>query len=268
MSNEPKSQLDEGEESRREQLLDQLLDCLERHSGDRDLSDIDRCLEELERAGAEAGSMDVEQGLEQFHRRFEAAFESRVKEKKPAGKRRILTRLMVVAALVGTFSLVAQGSNWKIFSAVASWTGEQFSVLTPGEKRGIVPDGKEYTSLQEVLEDYDVTEPLLPTWFPEGMQVADVMVKGGQEYLCFSAVYTCGEERMVLSLREVGTVPASVVEIDDSGVEVYVSGNAEHYIMRDVKQIKATWYRGSWECSISGGVDKGDLLKMIDSIYR
>ena len=268
MSNEPKSQLDEGEESRREQLLDQLLDCLECHSGDRDISDIDRCLEALEQAGAEAGSMDVERGLEQFHRRFEAVFEEREKEKKPAGKGRILPRLMVVAAMVGALALSAQGSNWKIFSAVASWTGEQFSVLTPGERRGTVPEPKEYTSLQEVLDDYNVTEPLAPVWFPEGTEVSEVLVKSGGGYLCISAVYTCGEERMILSLREVGRAPASKVEIDGTGVEVYIAGGVEHYIMRDVKQIKATWYRGFWECSISGGISKEDLLRMIDSVYR
>ena len=265
--NDPNGQLDMGEETGREELLDKLVDCLYSQEGDTDLSAIDRCLEELEQAGAACEGFDAERGLEQFYERFDAALDQQPKEKKGAGHRRSLTRILLIAAAVCAFAATAQASDWNVLGAIARWTGEQFSFVTAGEQRDVVPAAEEYTSLQDALDDYRITNKLLPTKLPEESELSGVVVKDGQGYLCITASYDYGGEKFFISLRDVTKTPNPVVEINDPEVEVYVAGNVEHYIMRDVKQTKVVWHQGAWECSISGSIPKDELLRMIDSIY-
>ena len=58
------------------------------------------------------------------------------------------------------------------------------------------------------------------------------------------------------------------IEINDPNVEVYPAGGIDHHLMADVKQRKAMWYNGAWECYIAGDLTREDLLLMIDSIYQ
>ena len=59
------------DEQGREELLDQLMDCLYSLDGDADTASIDRCLENLEAAGICGEEFDVEQGLRKFHEKFD-----------------------------------------------------------------------------------------------------------------------------------------------------------------------------------------------------
>ena len=257
------------DEQNHEERLDRLLDCLYSFDSDTDISEIDRCLEELDQAGAEGADFDVERSLKEFHERYAPAFESNTEanKKKNVHGRRPLARIAIIAAVLSAFMVTAQASGFDILGAIARWTSEQFAFVKVGEEHETAP-GRAYDSLQAALEKSQITEQLAPTEFPDGTELEKIMVKQIDMDLAFSATYLLDEEPFYISIQKVGGAPYSEVEINDLNLEVYLAGEIEHHIMKDVKQIKASWNNGPWECYIAGSLSREDLLMIIDSIYK
>ena len=166
------------------------------------------------------------------------------------------------------FTLTAQASGWDILGAIARWTNERFSYVIAGTQKDDTPEVKDFTSLQDALDMYNVTNLLSPTKFPSGTELSGVLVKKGDGFTSFSASYTLLGENFFISIREILNAPSTEVEIKDQNVEIYEVGEIKHYIMSDVKQRKVSWRNGNWQCHISGNLSHEDLLAMIDSIYE
>lgn len=251
-----------------EEALYKLVDCLYGGDGEVDIETIDRYLEELDQAEVAPDEFDVEKGLQQFHQRFDTAFD-RLEEVKPARKRRPLARIAIIAAaVVCVFAITAQASGLDIIGAIARWTSEQFSFVKAGEVKDERQENEPYVSLQDALDAHGVVEQLSPTRFPEGTDFLDVQVRQSEEYILFSSSYTLSGKPFFISMRKVGSVPYSEVEINDPNVDVYLAGGISHHLVNDVKQRKVRWCNGYWECHISGNLSREDLLMMIESIYE
>lgn len=262
------TQRQQSDELAREALLDKLVDCLYSFEGDTDTSVIDRCLEELEEAGEVTEDFDVEQGLKDFHERFGTALEQEPKavERKPFRYRRLLARTAIIAATLFALIFTMQATGFDVFGAIARWTSEQFYFVKDEVK---VPDPKStYASLQDALDDCDVTEKLAPTEFPEGSELSSVRIREEKDGVLISAKYTMGESAFFIALRKTSDAPYSEVEIENPNIEPYFVNGIEHHLMADVKQMKVAWNNGPWECYIAGDLTREDLLMMIDSIYE
>lgn len=269
-----RQQLDEQD---RERLLDQLIDCLYSVESDTDTAAVDRCLEELEAAGALCGNeFDVERGLKDFHERFSMMFENdpppETTEKiQPIAlvKRRPVARVAIIAAaLCACFLVTAQASGFDIIGAIAKWTSEQFSFVKLDGSSTESKRGFQHMSLRDTLKDYRITEQLAPTCFPEGTEFSDIQVRREKDNTLIFATYVLDNEKFFISLRDIDKVPYKEIEINDSDVESYWAGGIEHHLMTDVKQRKAMWRNGVWECYIAGDLSREDLVAMIDSVYE
>lgn len=252
-----------------EELLDRLADCLYSLEGDADIASIDRCLEELEQAGVPGEVFDVERSLQEFHERYTPAFETSASANKKKGSRvrRPLARIAIIAAAICAFMITAQASGFDILGAIARWTSEQFAFVKVDETKDNHEEGM-YRSLQEALRDGKVEERLAPTKFPKGAVLSDLMVRQEKENVAFSAEYTLGERKFHIFICKVSEAPYMEVELNTPDVEVHIAGQIEHYLMADVRQRKADWHNGPWECYIAGDLSREELLLMIDSIYK
>jgi len=261
------SQRQQLDEPTREQLVDRLVDCLFSFEGESDLEALDRCLEDLDKAGAVLEDFDVEQGLKDFHERFGDAFESEPqKSEKNVRSRRPLARIAIIAAALCAFVFTAQATGLDIFGAIARWTSEQFSFVREGEIKG--PDQKlAFDTLQDALDQCEVTEKLSPTKFPEGTEMTDIRLIREKDGVVISSTYEFGEKKFYISVERIVGAPHMEVEINEADVEVYEIEGIHHHIMSDVKQRKAIWHNAGWECRISGNLTDEELLRMIDSIY-
>ena len=268
-SGDVQTQWQQLDQANREELLDKLADCLFSLEGDADISSIDRYLEELEQAGAQSEVFDVERSLQEFHERYAPAFENSPSgaKKRNSRVRRPLARIAIIAAALCTFVITAQASGFDILGAIARWTSEQFAFVKVDEAKDKHYDGV-YTSLQDALDEWNIIEQLAPTKFPDGTILSDLMVRREKDGLLISGKYTLREEMFRISIRKVTEAPHLDVEINAEDVEIYLAGGIEHYLMADVKQRKATWNNGNWECRISGDLSREELLFMIDSIYE
>lgn len=96
-----------------------------------------------------------------------------------AHRRRPVRKLTILAAtlvfLIASL-LTVQASGVDVFGAIVRWTDELFSFGKTEENRGLVVDGKwpeidlnknqRFSSLQEALDFYGVTEVVAPRWIP------------------------------------------------------------------------------------------------------
>ena len=257
------------DEQTREELLDKLIDCLYSFEDESDMAALDRCLEELDAAGAKCEPFDVEQGLQDFHERFGDAFESSAqKVKKQTRYRRPLARIAIIAAALCAFVFTAQASGLDIIGAVARWTSEQFAFVKLNEEDREQNRELLFDSLQDALDEYGINKHLSPTRFPSDANLQDIQVRQDTGELSFFAKYQLQDGNFFISIRSSTDVPHSEVEINDPNVETYIVNGIEHHIMMDVRQCKAMWNNGAWECSIVGNLEEEDMLKMIDSIYE
>ena len=176
---------------------------------------------------------------------------------------------VVIIFAVGT-SITAKAFHIDIWSKFANWTKEifQFTDLPQGTK----PENpeKEYNaelkSLQDALNDNEITEKLAPTWMPKGYKNIDLKITSTPRVRSVGAVYEKNDERLVIKIRQTIGVPAEQVEKNDDLLEVYVVDGVEYYIFSNTETLQAAWSIGEFECGISGKITLEEMKAMIDSI--
>lgn len=203
------------------------------------------------------------------------------KNPSPAAKpkpRRRLRQVLVAAAIVVclvVFALPPALGYESFFKMLGEWTSDTF-YFTPntqptGEAQtGEVPPPKEYQSLQEALDDYGVTEQLVPAWIPDGYVLEEVSVRTSpvNGKVEFRAVYEDGEALISVRYVKRSTLASGTYERDETEVEIYEKGGIQHYIFENLGRFVCAWYHGNIECSIALDTSREDLKKMIDSIYE
>ena len=267
---------------KRERLLDALTDCLADVEKESDIEELERRLTELDPDEELAENFDVEQSLDEFYRKYPVlgsevpaeAESSPAPQKKHSRLYRNFARTAIIAAILCSSILAAQASGFNILRAIAEWTSEQFhlewSISEPSSS--LQTDEQEYYSLQEVMEDYEVDIPLVPSAFPEGTELNSVSVQEEEGHLFVTAEYTIPNGYIYIDLRNSSvdgqkSVPFSEIEKNETKVDVYSVEGIEHHILTDVTMIKTVWQNGEWEGQITGDVTREELIQMIDSIY-
>lgn len=190
----------------------------------------------------------------------------------PRRMRRLVSAAAVVVLLLAG-SLTVQAVGPEIWRAVLRWTEDTFyfdrdQQPTSGNliSTGPTDDGeREYQSLQEALEAHNITIPLVPTWFPEGYEVADIKVSRTSSIEQYLGVYAKDDQKIVVQIyRSTITFPLQMEQ--SSMLEMYKSGDRVYYIYENDARLSAAWIMDNYECYISGEVTIDEMKSMIDSI--
>lgn len=188
---------------------------------------------------------------------------------------RFLRAVAIAAAIICVCAVTASAFEINIFKMFAQWTQEIFQFRT----EEVSSQGAEYTSgtvldssqtLETALAEAGITQPVSPKWIPEGFALS-----GLKSYLdiaepMFTALYedeTTGHT-IIVSVIVHQKSQASVREKDEAQVDIYVAGNAEHYLMENNDSLTATWFVDHLECSIIGDILETEMEAMINSIYE
>lgn len=256
----------------REQLVDELTDTMDGLYGEIDPNRIEELIAQIEQFGPVLEKEhDVEQSLQEFMSKVdfdgldEEDAEAKRTHRRSFGR---MARIAIIAAVLTGFIITAQGTGFSILNAIAEWTSETLHYITGYETNpGEAPDS-EFVSLQEALDKSGVTEKLSPREFPENCMLEEVTVRAIQGLPIFTAKYDISDEEMFISIRQVdiGLQP-EVEKSEDENVYIHVVNNVEHQITADIKQTKAVWRNGHWECMIAATLSRDELIVMIDSIY-
>lgn len=169
----------------------------------------------------------------------------------------------------------ANGRDWLSFLAL--WTDEEIwlapgQISPAGEEEIHIPEEpREYSSLQEALEDCGLTRPIVPQWMPEGYVLEELIVDDVvQSELLFHACYTRSENSLVIMVCVYLDCEGSHGNYQkDAGKPIpYEAGGITHLLSTNAGRPIAVWANGPAECAFCGDVTMEELKQMIDSIYE
>ena len=176
-------------------------------------------------------------------------------------KRKTLVLAAVISVMLASL-LTVQAAGVDVFGAIARWTTELFSFGKTEESRGLVVDGKwpeidlernqQFTSLQEALDYYGVTEVVAPQWIPDEFDQESVSVEQNGIWLAFFAEYADENGKMlVISYSSYVSEPPTYYEKSDSLLEIFeISGNT-YYAFKNLNNYIIAWVTPHFECCIS-----------------
>lgn len=205
---------------------------------------------------------------------------------KPSGRFRHILRAGLIAAAAILLMLggmiTAQAAGIDVFGAFARWTENVFSF---GSVRGngigdtanepsqapIFEQGLEYSSLQEALDDYGITEITAPTWFPQGYTLNELLVTSfeGIDRFTLSANYKNDERLLSIEIMRYTDEPIQQVEKTDTIVEsIEINGITFHFI-ENTDNYTVAWATEHYECHIVGAHNMSiDILReMVGSMF-
>lgn len=210
------------------------------------------------------------------------------REKEPAAisnakPRKVRTRFLAgrvaaiaVVAIMGSV-FIAQAFGWDVFGLLATWTADTFQLQIGQPEENIVIESgpTEFASLQEAQEYYNITEPVVPTWLPEGFELSGkVIVESTPGKIVIKANYL--KDAYDLNIRITKYVDAEEIKLgayekdDMNEVTTYERNGIIHYIMSNYDMQKIVWVNNACLCSVSGSqkLSMDEATHMIDSIYE
>lgn len=213
--------------------------------------------------------------------------------KRPVRPRRIWRTALTAAALVLCIlgcMVAAQAAGVDVFRAMARWTESTFSlgtVRTDGAKKVEASDASdnrkafirpaddlthEYSSLQEALDAYGVTEVTAPVWIPEGyvLNRVDILYVDDPEQLIIDATYYLNEGRPLnISIASYTDEPSGQVEKTDAAPETFEVGGITFYLIENTVNYTVAWLTDHYECYIGGakGMDQETLREIVYSMF-
>lgn len=205
---------------------------------------------------------------------------------------RSIGRMGLVAALTVALMLVmmvvAQAAGFDVFGAMARWTDEVFSLGTIRHESGIdtdtrtqrnpteVPPDKEqpfrieYTSLQDGLDAYEITEVAAPTWLPDRF-VFDNAYALSTPYgtlWMLSAGYWDGTAALNIGIEYFDTEPTTQIEKTSAPIETFECNGIEVYLLENTNSNAAAWATEHYAYYIDGQIEKDELRQVAISAIK
>lgn len=233
----------------------------------------------------EIEACDARKSLEQFHKKYAPVFSS-VEAKSAAvsvsspekkhSNRALFKVLPIAAAIVLLFGTVTcQAFGLDVFGAIARWTSEIFQLHSNSTPYATITanplaEGEEayYDTLEEAVEAFGITAPIVPQWIPERFELERVSAfhKSSGMFIC--ADYISDDGTLQIRYKEVKNIDFSSLEQEDSNVEAHFKGEIRHYLLSDMGRQKASWQNGELECQVFGNVTRQEIIEIVDSIYE
>lgn len=184
-------------------------------------------------------------------------------------KRKTLVLAAVISVMLASL-LTVQAAGVDVFGAIARWTTELFSFGKTEESRGLVVDGKwpeidlernqQFTSLQEALDYYGVTEVVAPQWIPGGFSEEKVSVEQNGVWLAFFAEYADENGKvLVVSYSSYVSEPPTYYEKSGSLLEIFEASGNTYYALKNLKNYIIAWVTPHFECCISAPLNSTDM---------
>lgn len=272
----------------KEQLQDELTNIMFQATGENlDTERLDALLEALNEVDPlpETETFDTGKSLDKFHEKYgpvfsaletkSAATSSSSPAKKHSG-RALFKILPIAAVLVLLFGpMTAQAFGLDIFRAIARWTSEVFQLSDSSTPHAIIEtnplgEGEEayFDSLEEAVEDFGITSPLIPKWIPERFELTMVSATCQSSGIFICADYASSDGFLQIRYKEVKNIDFSSLEQENGDVETHLINGIKHFLLSDMDRQKAFWQNGELECRMAGSVSRQEMKDMVDSIYK
>ena len=185
---------------------------------------------------------------------------------------KLLPLVAVLVLLIGTVSAQAFGENF--FDLFAKWTSEIFHLDNSARPEASIGHNdleegevREYATPQEMLDDFGITGPLIPTEVPEEFGAPTCRASKGESGLKLQILYESTEHYLFFGYMQISKENAGIVEKNNQSVASWDFGGVKHYYFADNGMEKVVWTNGSFECHASGSMTEEEMSQVIESIY-
>ena len=222
-----------------------------------------------------------EEALEEFRKYYENDEESAEIEREPVIRKKNFTTtkwfkgLVAAAAavlLVFTGAMTAEGFGFGLWDTIVKWTQEtiHFGYIFDGTQADPPSEdsAQVFEGLQNALDDYDITQKLVPQWMPKGYTETEVKVWDTPRQRQFVAQYQNGQKKIKIRIANHLDADSLQMEQSASVIEVYEKNGIKYYIIDNEDRLEIAWGVDSFECYISGSLSVEELKKMVDSIEK
>ena len=211
---------------------------------------------------------------------FETEREQGMQYTPKRGRGKPLGRWLVLAAVIVCVLLVmvppALGYE-SVFSVIGRWTDNLFyfaqkgNVGTSDAEYVFQTDNEGLQKLYDTVLQCGIEKPVVPMWLPEGFSLVTIDVKDTQnsgKSIC--ALFSNGEDTVSINIRGpgLGSDSTGYYEKNADNVIQYHINNIVHYIIKNTDYYAAVWRNGNIEACIDCVMEKDELYKIIDSIYK
>lgn len=182
--------------------------------------------------------------------------------------RRLTAAAAVVAVIfAGTITASAFGVNlWEVF---VQWTEETFHFRGSNDQEPSAPEkenNQDYQSLQEALDLYKITTPLVPKWIPQGYELHSIKVNASPAQEVFLGIYLKDDQMLKVQIKQYLDSDPEQIEQSGTLIEEYETGGIIYYIFENDSLLQAMWINENFECLISGGLTIDEMKTIVDSI--
>lgn len=201
----------------------------------------------------------------------EKALHAEKQRRKRCSKRKAILLAAVICVLL-TSLMTVQAAGIDVLGAIARWTTELFSFGKTEERSGLVVDGKwpeidekqnlQFTSLQDALDFYGVTEIEVPQWIPPEFTQEAIAVEQNGVWLTFFAEYTNNDEIFIIRYNSYISEPPTYYEKSGNLLETVEAGGNTYRILQNVDNYAVVWLTPHFECCISMSTDSTDISSL------
>ena len=201
----------------------------------------------------------------------EKALHADKQRRKRCSKRKAILLAAVICVLL-TSLMTVQAAGIDVLGAIARWTTELFSFGKTEERSGLVVDGKwpeidekqnlQFTSLQDALDFYGVTEVEVPQWIPPEFTQEAIAVEQNGVWLTFFAEYTNNDEIFIIRYNSYISEPPTYYEKSGNLLETVEAGGNTYRILQNVDNYAVVWLTPHFECCISMSADSTDISSL------
>lgn len=201
----------------------------------------------------------------------EKAFHADKQCRKRCSKRKAILLAAVICVLL-TSLMTVQAAGIDVLGAIARWTTELFSFGKTEERSGLVVDGKwpeidekqnlQFTSLQDALDFYGVTEIEVPQWIPPEFTQEAIAVEQNGVWLTFFAEYTNNDEIFIIRYNSYISEPPTYYEKSGNLLETVEAGGNTYRILQNVDNYAVVWLTPHFECCISMSTDSTEISSL------
>lgn len=254
--------------------LDKIL-CAELDSDDPERDTVLFVLSILEDRDTENSPERPEGAEEAWNRLFEkrTATESSESPKvhKPLKLRRWAGVMGAIAAvLVLVFAIPQAVGAENIFQIIARWSKDLFgfsdSTQSAQNEYVFETDNEGLQQLYEAVTAQGITDPVVPTWLPEGYELEELRVFPDNTKI--HARFSAGDRYLQISIEPYNDILANKYPKDDDSIHPLELDNQEYHIMPNDETWKAIWNTEKVECSITTNDTEENLTAILKSIHR
>lgn len=199
-------------------------------------------------------------------------------------RRTVLVAAAAIACMLAVM-VTAQAAGVDVFGAMARWTKDVFSFgqISPdsvvsenlGKEAGmngtepLTPEW-EYSSLQEALDAYDLTEVREPDWLPDGYVLDEIDVTYWDDpfLVALYTQYMNENDYLGINIVSYEGEPSMQIEKTDASVETVEKHGITFYLLENSENNAIVWCTEQYEYCISAKESKGILWAIVDSMFK